>query len=292
MPGCIPAMLCFVDVFLCNALVFVPRKGVFRCFTQSQAAFQVMLPVSFLIFLAVWLVLLPAAYHTTGTDMGLLSPAALASHNLNLDCGLSWSNVCWLHGWGMVAVGKPWCSTISERSPVFAATIAARLALLLMHEPLPAGLFFSCRNFLFMFVEALVNRLCITTFHLTFIFYYGALYVIFSWIFFSFYHFFFYFFIDWRYSLVLMGSLAALATKDFFSTKSHTLGIGLKRRLCGGRIHGLLKLVAIKRYSVELTLLWRDVQNMKLIRGRRCRNFHLVPILSIEWQTWLTIIYI
>lgn len=105
--------------------VFVPRKWVFRCFTQSQAAFQVMLPVSFLIFLAVWLVLLPAAYHTTGTDMGLLSPAALASHNLNLDCGFSWSNVCWLHGWGMVAVGKPWCSTVSERSPVFAATDAA-----------------------------------------------------------------------------------------------------------------------------------------------------------------------
>eukprot|EP00435_Cladocopium_sp_Y103_P023432 s3264_g5.t1 len=107
-----------------------------------------MLPVSFLIFLAVWLVLLPVAYQTSGTDMGLLSLPALASHNL---------------------------------------------------------------NFLFMFVEALVNRLCITTYHLTFIFYYGAIYVIFSWIFFSFYHFFFYFFIDFRYPLVLIGHLVRQA---------------------------------------------------------------------------------
>ena len=106
---------------------------------------QVMLPVSFLIFLAVWLVLLPAAYQTSGSDMGLLSWPALFSHNL---------------------------------------------------------------NFVFMFVEALVNKLCITTYHLIFIFYYGALYVIFSWIFFSFYHFFFYFFIDWRNSGVLIGDLA------------------------------------------------------------------------------------
>ena len=96
-------------------------------------------------------------------------------------------------------------------------------------------------------MEALVNRLCITTYHLTFMFYYGASYVtgrcfgtflfsiiygmssfpltnsniffkmgtlhqqvIFSWIFFKEYHFFFYFFIDWRYPLVLIGFLASL----------------------------------------------------------------------------------
>ena len=44
---------------------------------------QVMLPVSFLIFLAVWLVLLPVAYQTTGGDMGLLTWPALFCHNLN-----------------------------------------------------------------------------------------------------------------------------------------------------------------------------------------------------------------
>lgn len=114
--------------------------------------FEVMLPVSFLIFLAVWLVLLPVAYQTTGGDMGLLTWPALFCHNL---------------------------------------------------------------NFLFMFVEALVNRLCITTYHLTFMFYYGASYVIFSWIFFKEYHF-FYFFIDWRYPLVLIGYTALLVTLTIF----------------------------------------------------------------------------
>eukprot|EP00435_Cladocopium_sp_Y103_P072031 s43_g39.t1 len=115
--------------------------------------FEVMLPVSFLIFLSVWLVLLPVAYQTTGSDMGLLTWPALFCHNL---------------------------------------------------------------NFLFMFLEALVNRLCITTYHLTFMFYYGASYVIFSWIFFKEYHFFFYFFIDWRYPLVLIGYTALLVTLTIF----------------------------------------------------------------------------
>lgn len=120
---------------------------------------QVMLPVSFLIFLLVWLVLLPAAYHTSGTAMGLFTPPALAAHNL---------------------------------------------------------------NFVFMFIEALVNRLCITTYHLIFIFYYGGLYVIFSWIFFAFQHFFFYFFIDWRYPLVLIGysGLLCMLTTFFFIGRS------------------------------------------------------------------------
>eukprot|EP00438_Fugacium_kawagutii_P024599 Skav200067 [mRNA] locus=scaffold838:135742:142365:- [translate_table: standard] len=72
-------------------------------------------------------------------------------------------------------------------------------------------------NFFFMLMEALVNRLCITTYHLTFIFYYGAIYVIFSWVFFHFYHFFFYFFIDWRYPGVLIGHLDQLLTCDLFS---------------------------------------------------------------------------
>ena len=36
-----------------------------------------MLPVSVLIFLAVWLVLLPAAYETSGSDMGLFTLPAL-----------------------------------------------------------------------------------------------------------------------------------------------------------------------------------------------------------------------
>lgn len=115
--------------------------------------FEVMLPVAVLIFLAVWLVLLPVAYQTTGSDMGLLTWPALFCHNL---------------------------------------------------------------NFVFMFAEALMNRLCITTYHLTFMFYYGASYVIFSWIFFEEYHFFFYFFIDWRYPLVLIGYTALLVTLTIF----------------------------------------------------------------------------
>ena len=104
-----------------------------------------MLPVSFLIFLAVWLILLPAAYKSTGTDMGLFSAPSLAAHNL---------------------------------------------------------------NFVFMLTEALLNRLCITSYHFIFVFYYGGLYVVFSWIFYAFHHFFFYFFIDWRYPLVLIGRLS------------------------------------------------------------------------------------
>ena len=54
--------------------------------------------------------------------------------------------------------------------------------------------------------------LCIEAgrYHLIFIFYYGAAYVIFSWIFFAYSGFFFYFFIDWRYPLVLLGYSALL----------------------------------------------------------------------------------
>ena len=116
---------------------------------------------------------------------------------------------CLLIAW--LGCGSCWKAMMFNdfrRTPRFCHYKCGRINLVV--NALTSGLFFPCRNFLFMFVEALVNRLCITTFHLTFIFYYGALYVIFSWIFFSFYHFFFYFFIDWRYSLVLMGSLAAL----------------------------------------------------------------------------------
>ncbi|CAK8994767.1 Uncharacterized protein SCF082_LOCUS4065 [Durusdinium trenchii] len=110
--------------------------------------FEVMLPVSFLIFVVVWLVLLPAAYQTSGTDLGLLSLPALAAHNLNV---------------------------------------------------------------VFMLIEARLNRLCMTSFHLIFIFYYGALYVIFSWILFGINHNFFYFFIDWRYPVVLIGYTGILS---------------------------------------------------------------------------------
>ncbi|CAK8994271.1 unnamed protein product [Durusdinium trenchii] len=148
-------------VSLASACKSTPRQGcasVLPC-RIIWLLFEVMLPVSFLIFLLVWLVLLPAAYHTSGTAMGLFTPPALAAHNL---------------------------------------------------------------NFVFMFIEALVNRLCITTYHLIFIFYYGGLYVIFSWIFFAFQHFFFYFFIDWRYPLVLIGysGLLCMLTTFFFIGRS------------------------------------------------------------------------
>mmetsp|Transcript_19746 Transcript_19746/g.37143 ORF Transcript_19746/g.37143 Transcript_19746/m.37143 type:complete len:296 (+) Transcript_19746:33-920(+) len=126
---------------------------VFCCATW--VLFEVMLPVSCLIFLLVWTVLLPAAYQTYGSSAGLLSLPALAAHNL---------------------------------------------------------------NFVFMFVETMLNRLCITTYHLVFMFYYGGIYVIFSWLFFAKYHFFFYFFIDWRYPLVLFGytGLLSLLCTFFF----------------------------------------------------------------------------
>ncbi|CAJ1390841.1 unnamed protein product [Effrenium voratum] len=125
-----------------------------RCLCRiAWLLFEVMLPVSFLIFLAVWLILLPAAYKSTGTDMGLFSASSLAAHNL---------------------------------------------------------------NFVFMLTEALLNRLCITSYHFIFVFYYGGLYVVFSWIFYAFHHFFFYFFIDWRYPLVLIGYTALLSMLTIF----------------------------------------------------------------------------
>ena len=124
---------------------------VFCC--SAWVLFEVMLPVSCLIFLLVWSVLLPLAYQTYHNDAGLLSIPALAAHNL---------------------------------------------------------------NFIFMLTETFLNRLCITTYHLVFMFYYGGIYVIFSWFFFAAYNFFFYFFIDWRYSFVLVGYTGLLGLLAIF----------------------------------------------------------------------------
>eukprot|EP00930_Biecheleria_cincta_P026386 TRINITY_DN18602_c0_g2_i3.p1 TRINITY_DN18602_c0_g2~~TRINITY_DN18602_c0_g2_i3.p1 ORF type:complete len:380 (-),score=19.63 TRINITY_DN18602_c0_g2_i3:549-1688(-) len=73
---------------------------------------------------------------------------------------------------------------------------------------------FASHNFntAFMLFEAVTNRLCITTPHLIFVFYYGAAYAIFSWWWYSRYHFFFYFFIDWRYAFALIGYTLLLSS--------------------------------------------------------------------------------
>mmetsp|Transcript_67276 Transcript_67276/g.157852 ORF Transcript_67276/g.157852 Transcript_67276/m.157852 type:complete len:298 (+) Transcript_67276:48-941(+) len=135
--GIIPASGSVAKVFCCSAWIL----------------FEVLLPVSCLICLLVWSVLLPLAYQTYGNDSGLLSVPALAAHNL---------------------------------------------------------------NFIFMLTETFLNRLCITSYHLVFMFYYGGLYVIFSWFFFAAYQFFFYFFIDWRYSFVLIGYTGLLCLLAIF----------------------------------------------------------------------------
>ena len=56
--------------------------------------------------------------------------------------------------------------------------------------------------------------------------------------------------------------MVGITRSKVISTKSHTLGIGLKRRLCGGRIHGLLKLLDIKHYfSGAHTLVKRSAKH-------------------------------
>ena len=141
---------------LLAAMDRIPKGCVARVFCCSVwVLYEVMLPVSCLIFLLVWTVLLPLAYRTYHSDAGMLSLPSLAAHNL---------------------------------------------------------------NFAFMLVETFLNKLCITTYHLFFMFYYGGIYVIFSWIFYYLYSFFFYFFIDWRYPFVLCGytGLLGLLATFFF----------------------------------------------------------------------------